>query len=400
MLSQEQLDVISLINDGHNVLLSGPGGVGKSTIIKNIKLPSLAITATTGAAAVLIGGQTLHSYLKIGLAKENKIELLSKVYSNTKSLAIWQELQTLIIDEVSMLSDELFDKLEYIARRTRSSRKPFGGIQLILSGDFLQLPCIQGNFCFKASSWDSCKFRKMFLSTIKRQTDPVFQSVLNRARIGESTAEDVLYLKTTKSFPSDGIVPTLLMCANVDVDRINDRELKKLPATETYTYNIEVESKPNFKIYPKNHCNALESLTLSIGAAVMLLVNTYYENTGLVNGSRGVVESFDDDCIPIVRFVNGITQTIGYHTWEVMEQDQVMGKIHAIPLRLAYAITCHKSQGLTLDRAIIDLKGVFEYGQAYVALSRVKSIDSVIVKNCTQACIQAHPDALQYYTEG
>lgn len=399
MLSQEQMDVLDIVNEGHNVLLLGPGGVGKSTIIKNIKLPSLAITATTGAAAVLIGGQTLHSYLKIGLAKENRNELLAKIYSNSKTLKIWQEMTILVIDEISMLSSELFDKLEYIARRCKSCSKPFGGVQLILSGDFLQLPCIQGNFCFNAKSWDSCQFQKIVLTTLKRQTDPQFQSVLNRARIGESTSQDLEYLNTTKSFPSDGIAPTLLMCANIDVDRINNRELKRLPATETYTYNIEIENKPNHKIYPKNHCNAVDNLTLSVGAAVMLLINTYYENTGLVNGSRGVVESFDNDCIPVVRFVNGITQTIGYHTWEVKEQEQIMGKIHAIPLRLAYAITCHKSQGLTLDRAIIDLKGVFEYGQAYVALSRVKSIDSVIVKNCTKDCIQAHPDALKYYSE-
>lgn len=397
MLTDEQRNVIEAIKSGSNVFITGPGGVGKSTIIRDLE--NVAITAMTGAAAVLIGGRTLHSYMGIGLGKENEKDLFYKVSSKASVAKTWKDLKTLVIDEVSMLPAKLLDKLEYVARRIRSSSAPFGGIQLILVGDFLQLPCIDGEFCFESQCWESLNFTVFNLLEIQRQVDITFQKVLNKARFGEITEADIKYLMSNTEFPDDGIAPTRILCTNVDVDRINAKELAKLPADETFTFQIEIDQQPgsNYRIYPKNHCNAVESLTLAVGAVVMLLVNTN-QSSGLINGSIGTVVRFDNDGIPIVRFINGIVMTVGYHTWEVRENKILRGKIHAIPLRLAYAITCHKSQGATIDRAIIELKDVFDFGQAYVAISRVKSIESLILKNAISDSFKAHPKALKFYS--
>jgi len=397
MLTLAQRRVLTAIEAGHNVLVTGPGGVGKSTIIGEIA-PPVYITAMTGAAAVLIGGRTLHSCLGIGLAKEGKRDLTNKVNANATSRKAWLDCKTLVVDEVSMLSASLLDKLDYVARKVRASDSPFGGIQLVLSGDFLQLPCIEDSFCFEANSWSSLSLRVFVLDEIQRQVDVTFQDALNRARFGKLTKADISYLCSKRQTDDDdGIVPTRIMCLNVDVDKINAKELAKLAVDETNTYEMEIDNKnPRFKIYAKNYCNAVESLTLAVGANVMLLVNTN-QAIGLVNGSRGVVAGFDSDDLPVVKFVCGAVMTIGYHTWEAKHGGSLIGKIHAIPLRLAYAITCHKSQGATIDKAVVDLAGVFEYGQAYVALSRVRSLEALTLTNATTESFQAHPTAIAYY---
>ena len=392
----EQKKILAAVKHGVNVLMTGPGGVGKSFVIS--KITNATITAMTGAAAVLIGGRTLHSMLGIGLARDSSDILAKKV-----SKKVWNDIETLVIDEVSMLSAQLLDKIEHVARIVRRNDKPFGGIQIILSGDFLQLPTIEGNFCFNATCWEKLNLRYFVLTTIRRQVDVKFQTVLNAARVGSITDSDVEYLlsggEDAKKTMDNGIVPTRILCKNIDVDVINEQELAKLPATETFTYEMEIEMKQEFSFKPEFFCPTPKRLTVSIGAQIMLLVNKY-QDSGLVNGSRGVVVDFDKEYgTPIVKFANGVQMNIGFHAWEIVDKKKIYGYIHAIPLKLAWAVTCHKAQGLSIDSAIIDLNGVFEFGQAYVAVSRVRSHSALILKNAERRMFKAHPSALKFYEE-
>lgn len=396
MLSPFQETIIEAVDAGENVFMTGQGGVGKSHVIAVLKRTrECTVTALTGAAAVVIGGNTLHSALGIGIGRGTPNELARK--SGKK----FCDIKLLIIDEISMMSAELLDKIECVARIARKSEEPFGGLQIVLSGDFLQLPPIDGDFCFEAECWSRLNMTPFHMTESRRQSDPEFQQVLSRARLGETTPDDIAYLQDggqdAKEKLKQGIIPTKLFCRNVDVDATNNRELAKLPADETFTYEMEIELKKDVQIKPELFCNAQKILTIAIGAQVMLIVNKDIES-GLINGSRGVVTGIDQDTgTPIVKFMNGKEVTIDFHSWEISERNTLYGHIHAIPLKLAWAITCHKAQGSTIDSAYIDLNGTFEFGQAYVAISRVRSIDSLILKNASIHTFKAHDKALEFY---
>lgn len=385
MLSYKQQLIVDALATGRNVLMTGPGGVGKSFVIMQLK--DALVTAMTGAAAVLIGGKTLHSALRIGIGSDSADEI-----SKSTNHTIWKSVTLLVIDEVSMLSSELLDKIECVARMVRKNSRPFGGIQLLLSGDFLQLPTIKSEFCFKAACWESLNLETFELTEIRRQVDTEFQRVLNTARLGKISQADLDYLHSGGNRAYDnGVKPTVMFCKNVDVDAINARELAALNAKETFTYEMDIV--PPVKIKPENYCNAPRTLTLAVGAQVMMLANV----NGLVNGSRGVVVAFSADCMPIVRFGSVMETVVKYHDWDVKSKIAPTVKIFAIPLKLAWAVTCHKAQGSSLDSAMIDLHGVFEYGQAYVAVSRVRSLDALVLINATVDMFRAHPEALKFY---
>lgn len=389
----EQLQVLTAVEAKKNVFVTGPGGTGKTTLIKKIQENSFninyGITATTGSAAVLFNGTTLYSFLGIGLARESVNDIVKKMYPKFKQL--WQRLELLVIDEISMCSAELFEKLNLIAQSLRGNTNPYGGIQLVLLGDFLQLPCIKGEFAFTSKTWADCNFTTFYFHTILRQSDLKFQECLNRARIGAITDADLEMLINAKN-EDNQIKPTKIFCHNVNVDDLNSRELQKLQKPIT-TYNLKISGRHT--IDPAKECNAVQRLDIAIGAQVMLLINLDL-STGLVNGSRGVVTAMSTNRLPIVSFKNQ-TRQIGFAEWEVVKNKISLGIIHQIPLRLAYAITVHKSQGLTLDCAFIDLKGVFEYGQAYVAVSRVKNLKSLKIVNVNKNSFKTHNKALDFY---
>lgn len=419
-LNVKQKEAFDHIVSGQSLLLTGPAGAGKSAVIKffyQLKQDSnqkIALTSMTGVSAVIIGGTTLHSYLGIGLGTNSTEKLVKKITSSIFYRSRWTKLETLIIDEVSMMAPELFDKLELMARLIRKNsklkteddpgQKPFGGIQLILSGDFFQLPVVRNSrFVFEAESWGDCVQKVCYLEEIIRQTDPVFQECLNEVRTANLSPKAIDILssceqnKVTNEF---GIRPTRIYPVNSAVDKVNTKELNKLTG-EQREYEMEIKIHKTTYLDQvaryKKSIKAVEKLTLAENAQVMLLANLDVED-GLVNGSRGVVTKFVED-IPMVRFMNGREKLIDYHGWDIEEIDVKVATIYQVPLKLAYACTVHSSQGLSLDCVEINMQNFFEYGQAYVALSRVRSLKGLRIKNFDEKLIKAHPSALEFYKD-
>lgn len=412
-LTKKQSEAFDAIMNGENVFISGPAGVGKSEVIK-VAMRSLGghirvgLTSTTGTSALIIGGTTLHSFLGIGLGRDDCERLIKNIMRNTRIKNRWFELDILIIDEISMLSSELFDKLEYMARIIRRNKSPFGGIQIILSGDFLQLPCVGSEtFCFDAESWKTCALRSFYLTEIIRQSNVEFQKCLNEVRLGNLSDESVKMLQDRVGYDLSqtfkDIRPTVLFPLNASVDRINEEELDKLARMECdfiqYDMSFTISHLYNEEMIVsrfKKSCPAPETLQLCVGAQVMLVVNLCTEEE-LVNGSRGVIIGFHEDK-PMVQFLRRQC-LIDYYTWELKEENRVIIKATQIPLKIAYAISIHKSQGCSLDCVQIDLANIFEYGQAYCGLSRVKKIDGLSITALDVKRICAHPHALEFYTQ-
>jgi ATP-dependent DNA helicase PIF1 len=409
-LNEKQNIAFSYMVQGKNIFLTGPGGTGKSAIIKLFKKlynhsKVIAMTSTTGTSALLLNGTTLHSYLGIGTGSDSIDKLVDKITKWKWLRDRWCNLKCLIIDEISMLDPDLFDKLENIARIIRRNSIAFGGIQLILSGDFLQLPCVgTDKFCFQAQSWELCIDHTIYLTEIIRQGDSVFQNCLNNVRLGNITPEVIDILESCKGKVlnnSFGIIPTKLYSTNYDVDRFNDIELDKLSqdGRQFYEYTMDIKLQGNNRINVaekyKKYCNAPEELQLCKGAQVILLKNLDMPN-GLVNGSRGVILSFIDD-FPLVKFLNGMEILITPELWEIKENDKVIMYMEQIPLKVAYALSIHRGQGCSLDYVQVDLSNIFEYGQSYVALSRVKNLSGLSIIDIIYEKIRAHPIAVEYY---
>lgn len=417
-LNKLQQEAYDNIIKGHNVFITGSAGTGKSVVIqfyreRNMIFKNIGVTSTTGVSAIVIGGTTLHSYLGIGIGTDNVENLIRKINKNKKIKNRWKTIDVLIIDEISMLSPELFDKIEEIARKMRYIKnipdKPFGGIQLILTGDFLQLPVVKNDhFCFESKSWNNCIEKTIYLTEIVRQNDKSFQNILNEIRFGfiSTEAKKILNSRIGIKLKNDkGIKPTRIYTTNVSVDMLNEDELNKLENEEGlfeyemnydfYDYNLTTCDKNRLIEKYTKSCLAPDKLLLCRGAQVMLLANLDIEH-GLANGSRGIVIDFIEN-IPIVRFMNGQEKIMEYYSWDIKEGEDVIMRINQIPLKLAWAFTIHKSQSITLDYAEIDLGNMFTYGQAYVGLSRVKNIEGLSIIEINYGKIQAHPKAIEYY---
>jgi ATP-dependent DNA helicase PIF1 len=440
-LNVEQQTALKAVAERRNVFISGPGGTGKSFLIKYIKdnAPAelkVAVTALTGCAAILLGcgAKTLHSWAGIGLGKESAADIITKIVKRKKNspgpYRAWTKTDVLIIDEISMMSAELFEKLNSIGQALRKSARPFGGMQIVALGDFFQLPPVvrdlgtaaaaaASHLAFNAPSWAETFETTVQLRTIVRQTDPVFQELLNSFRVGDVRADHVDLLKSRMNLNWDEleIKPTLLFPRRAEVDQINNANLLSLEG-ESYTYAARTELKTDVNVSTRCALNTPEGQQLierfdndapynsteklTIGAQVMLIYNKD-QDLGLVNGSRGVITRFvhndkeaDDEKIPVVKFKNGLELPIRRHTWEM---ETLAGVCRSqIPLRLAYAITIHKSQGASLDCALIDCgPSVWEWGQAYVALSRVRSLEGLYMFAFDRRAVKAHPVVKAYY---
>ena len=420
-MDNDQLRSVELARQGKSFFLTGAGGTGKSYVIRNIiealhaNGKDVAVTAMTGCAAILLGkgAKTLHSWSGIGLGKEPAEQLLVKIRRATKAKKNWLTYDTIIIDEISMMSPELLDKLDFIGKRLRRCDKLFGGLQVILVGDLFQLPPIYRDgqmdsgkqFVFESSTWKHIE-DSVTLKTIHRQSDTVFIKILQEAREGNLSEESIEILKTrkTKEWKKLEIKPTLLFTRRADVDEINMSQLEKCEGPDIVfkakTSKTIGFSKVNtsqqamdyaIEKMDKNGAYVPE-LTLRKGAQVMLLTNKYSETCGLVNGSRGIVERFCDGPhpLPMVKFRNGEVLIIEPHAW-ISEDVEGLHR-EQIPLRLAYAITIHKAQGATMDCVLIDIgRNTFENGQAYVALSRVRSLESLYIWEFDPEVFTVHP---------
>jgi len=429
-LTDEQRKAYDLVEQGKSIFLTGPGGTGKSFLLKTMyeMIPDrtgkhVAVTALTGCAALLIGrfAKTLHSWAGIGLGTETTGVLAAKIRRSKNCITRWLDTNILIIDEVSMMTPELLEKLDAVAKLILRNTKPMGGLQIVFVGDFYQLPPVLKEkeedipFVFESQIWKEIVQETVSLTKIIRQSEPIFHKILGEARKGMLSEESIDILKKKckdKTWQKLEIRPTLLYAKRAIVDMVNDSNLKALPGynvtflaktvsgTESNQKEITNTSPETIRITDKIDKDApyMKELRLKKGAQVMLLINMNHDK-GLVNGARGVVVGFEGDDetrVPRVKFNTGIIESIPKHCWWSQDGDPIGRK--QIPLKLAYAITIHKAQGATLDCALIDIgSSTFEYGQAYVALSRVKNLESLYVWDVEPTAFRVHPKVLEFY---
>lgn len=422
-LTSEQEQSFDLFKRGNSFFISGKAGCGKTFLLLNKFVPwaretglEIAVTAMTGHAALLLEGKTIHSHLGLGLGDESFDVMLKRIRFNKVISKRWKTLDCLIVDEVSMMSPDLLEKVDRLAKTLRYNSQPMGGIQTIFSGDFLQLPPVNKNandrrFCFESPVWDHIFKEKVELVQIMRQSDAKFQKMLNEIRVGKCSEETqkILESRIGADISNDmGIEPTRLYTRNIDIEHINKthllqlkQALKTYPALYEVGYDrLEIDCKSAKKVTDKlkasldKNTTCASVLELCEGAQVMLLTNMDFENE-LVNGSRGIVTGFKGE-LPIVKFLNGQERCIDRQAWTLREESVSVTR-KQIPLKLAYAITIHKSQGCSLDCAEVDIgRSIFDAGQSYVALSRVRSLEGLRIISFAPERIFAHSKVLEF----
>jgi ATP-dependent DNA helicase PIF1 len=443
--SQEQIKAFNAYIQRTNMFLTGPGGTGKTALIKYIQKDAyrkgfnIQVCALTGCAAVLLEckAKTLHSWAGIGLGNGSVEQLVNKIMKNRFLKNNWKDTDILIVDEVSMMSQKLFELLDAIGKTVRKCSKPFGGIQLIFSGDFYQLPPVGDRddiesvrFCFESPLWFQTflKSNHIQLTKIFRQSDPIYQKILNQIREGKlkRSSNEVLLHKVGRSIPEDCIVrPTKLFPTRNKVDNVNTTEMNKLKTDELefklkYHSDLEMTATELLKrrqftreqiqtelLYLKGNLRCDEVVKLKIGSQVMCIINIELENGAtLCNGSQGVITRLSEQGLPVVRFSNtsngtasngtAFETTMGYHVWP---SENIPGiGVSQLPLILAWALTIHKAQGATLDIAEVDAgSGIFECGQTYVALSRVKSLEGLYLTSFDASKIKVSRKVQEFY---
>ncbi|TSC71635.1 MAG: ATPase AAA [Parcubacteria group bacterium Gr01-1014_70] len=419
LLRMTQEDALSILKTGANVFLTGAPGSGKThtinTYVTYLRSYGIepAITASTGIAATHINGMTIHSWSGIGVKNELTEYDLEHISQNERVARRVTRAKVLIIDEVSMLSAQTLSMVDEVCQEVRRTPHAFGGLQVVLVGDFFQLPPIvrhtradeqeirlafenaldnpRAQFAYHSQSWTGARAVVCYLTEQHRQEDTTFLGILSALRGGFFKKEHEMHLmgrRVVKETEHKGI--TKLFSHNADVDRVNEVELKKLSglprAFEMRTHGTQI-----FVDQLKRSCLSPERLLLKIGAKVMFTKNSLEGR--FVNGTTGEVVRFDTTHgFPMVKIRSGRTIFADPAEWAMETDGRVLASITQVPLRLAWAITVHKSQGMSLDTAFIDLTQAFEYGQGYVALSRVRTLAGLYLRGWNSRALEVHPD--------
>lgn len=387
------------------MLLTGAAGTGKTYLLNEFIRRSrrrgkhVAVTATTGLAATHLNGSTIHAWSGIGVYDEIDDKYISKLSKQRQDLI--QNADILVIDEISMLHDFRLDLIDQVTRRIRETDAPFGGLQVVLCGDFYQLPPVnrrdsrQGSFVVSSQAWQDGGFTVCYLDEQYRQADDQdYTDILNGIRAGVLTRGQLDSLQKRQEIePDPWATHTRLLTTNIDVDAINAEHLRALDG-DTHTFEMTTSGGRQYVEQLMRSCLASPLLELKIGAQVMCIKNS--PDRRYVNGSLGVVKEFDEDSgNPIIELINGRLLKIEPDTWELMDGEKRRAQISQLPLRLAWAITVHKSQGMTLDAARVDLSRAFVEGMGYVALSRVKGMKHLVLDGLNGMALKVSPLARQ-----
>ncbi|MDP2593473.1 MAG: AAA family ATPase [bacterium] len=398
-----QNEALEILKTGRNCYITGPAGSGKTHLLnKYIEYlkkneVSVGVTASTGIAATHLGGVTIHSWTGMGirdfLSKEILEDLEGKQY-------LWKRMEkasVLVIDEISMLHHFRLDMVDMILRAFKRNDVPFGGIQVVLCGDFFQLPPIRGRgeeepfFAYRAKSWQEGNFTTLYLGEQYRQDDDIFLKVLNAIRAGRGKTEARKHLEERLKAPrKEGVIQTMLYTHNVDVDRENEKELSKI-GDRCFEYKMSASGNPYLVATLKKSCLAPEILKLKVGARVMFVKNNF--DAGYVNGTLGTVTSASAYGATVETAL-GHRISVEKASWMVEEDGRIKAEVEQLPLRLAWAITVHKSQGMTMDAVKTDLSKSFEKGMGYVALSRVRSFLGLTLLGLNEVALEINEEVL------
>ncbi|MCK4386863.1 MAG: AAA family ATPase [Candidatus Pacebacteria bacterium] len=411
MLQKEALEILKM---GKNVFLTGPAGSGKTYLLnqyigflKSKEVP-VGVTASTGIAATHLNGLTIHSWSGLGVKNNLSDYDIEKLLKKTYLKKQFKSARVLVIDEISMLNSFQLDAVDKICRAFKQTEKSFGGLQIVLCGDFFQLPPINKNrglnppeangqkeisFAYQSDIWTKMDLQICYLDEQYRQNlENDLLSILNDIRQNKISAKTRRFLEKCRAPKPDKIIPTKLYTHNREVDALNLRELEKIGASPKI-YQARATGRKKLVESLKKSCLAMEELRLKKDAVVMFVKNNF--EIGYVNGTLGIVIGFEKG-LPIIKTYGGKKIIVNYESWHIEEDGAIKAKITQIPLRLAWAITVHKSQGMSLDAAEIDLSKSFVEGMGYVALSRVRSLEGLYLKGINEMALKVNESIFSF----
>lgn len=396
-----QENALEVLKSGKNIFLTGIAGAGKTFVLSQYieflrkEETRFAVTASTGIVAAAIDGVTIHSFSGLGIRTTLNKNDLERVKFNKKIAQRIKGIDVLIVDEISMFSADQLDCVNAIFKAVRNSPMDFGGVQVVFCGDFLQLPPVNGTYAFKSMIWQKMNLTICYLDKAYRQKDTELLTILNAIRNNSVTEE----IKTMVNRQIDAKLEnfTVVFTHNQDVDFFNNTELKKIKA-KSFFYSMGAKGE-RFAIETlKRNCLSPEMLEVKIGAKVMVTKNIFDE--GLVNGTFAIVTACSEKTVTI-KTLSGSTVILQSAKWSTLNQfGKSIASIYQVPLRLAYAITVHKSQGMTLDAAVMDLSKVFTPGQGYVAFSRLRSLQNLSLEGSVNPeAFMVNEECLEYERE-